>query len=157
MGANILVSIDFSDTTESVLIHAKKLSQAIGAKIWLIHVPVVKPDLVGYETGVMFVRDHVAERLQSEHHMLQEFKDRLRDEGFDVEAMLLPGNPAEKILEKAHSIQPDLIILGSHGHGAMCHLLAGSVCDDVIKGADCPVVIVPVTKHTHKHSTAGIV
>ena len=127
MGANIIVSIDFSDTTESVIAEARKLSRAMGAKIWLIHVPIVKPDLLGYETGAVFVRDHVAERLQNEHHMLQEFREKLRSEGFEVEAMLLPGNPAEKILEKANSIKPELIVLGSHGHGAMCHLLAGSI------------------------------
>jgi len=157
MSANIIVSIDYSDTTESVIAEAQKLARAMGAKIWLIHVPIVKPDLLGYETGEGFIRKYVAGRLQNEHHMLQNFSEKLQNEGHEVEALLLPGDPARKILEKANSIKPELIVLGSHGHGAMCHLLAGSVCDDVIKGSDCPVVVVPIKKNTHLHSTAGIV
>lgn len=159
MGANIIVSIDFSDTTEFVIAEAKKLAGALAAKIWIIHVPIVRPDLLGYETGPVYFRGHVAETLQREHHMLQDFQNSLRSEGFDVEAMLLPGSPAEKILEKAQSIRPDFIVLGSHGHGAMCHLLAGSVCEDIIKHVDCPVVVVPVkkAKEAHLRSTSGVV
>jgi len=39
-----------------------------------------------------------------------------------------------------------MILLGSHGHGALYHLLIGSVSEGVIRKASCPVIIIPSKK-----------
>ena len=143
MSRNILVPIDFSDVTELVLSEACRLARALDAKLWLVHVATVEPTVVGCEVGVIYVRDEVADGLRSQHRKLRQYEVALRDEGLDATAMLVQGKPTQKILEQADRLDADMIVLGSHGHGAMFHLLAGSVCESLMRKASCPVVVVP--------------
>jgi nucleotide-binding universal stress UspA family protein len=154
MAGSILVPVDFSDVTEAVIAQAQRLAEALGAKIWLIHVASARPDFVGYEVGPVSVRDSVARELHREHEQLQQYQDELRAEGLVATALLVPGMPPNKILEEAERIRPDMIVIGSHGHGALYHLLAGSVCEGVLKHAPCPVVVVPA-KPAHAKTTTG--
>jgi nucleotide-binding universal stress UspA family protein len=52
------------------------------------------------------------------------------------------GDPAEEILAAARELRPDLIALGSRGHGRLVGLLLGSVAQKVLAHADCPVLVV---------------
>jgi nucleotide-binding universal stress UspA family protein len=52
------------------------------------------------------------------------------------------GDPVREILDLAVEIGADLIVLGSHGYGAVGRLLIGSVSEAVLHGARCPVLIV---------------
>ena len=143
MARNILVPIDFSDVAETVLAEAIDLARAFEAKIWLIHVAAPEAAFVGYEFGLLPSRDRVANEVRREHQMLQHHQDSLRAAGLDATAMLVAGSGAEKILEEAQRVEADMIVLGCHGHGALSHLLTGSVCEGVLRHATCPVVIVP--------------
>ena len=143
MASNILVPVDFSDVTETVLARAADLVRAFGAKMWLIHIAEPEGAFVGYEFGLVPSRDAVAMELHREHQLLQKYQDALRADGLNVTAMLLSGPAADKILEEARRVEADLIVLGSHGHQALHHLLAGSVCQAVLHETSCPVVLVP--------------
>jgi nucleotide-binding universal stress UspA family protein len=164
---DLLVPIDFSDTTTVVLTTASRLAMSLGTRIVLMHVE--GHGHVG-TTGESGQEVHlVAERpdsLQDQHHMpappyhtvrlvggnvsalhaqelLQRNMDALRAQGLTVTPILVSGKPIEKILLEAERLQPVLIVLGSHGHGALHHLLLGSVSEGVLRKANCPVVIVP--------------
>jgi nucleotide-binding universal stress UspA family protein len=50
------------------------------------------------------------------------------------------------LLHQAERLKADLLIVGSHGRGAMLHLLLGSVSEQVLKKATCPVLVVPIRK-----------
>ena len=143
MSENILAAIDFSNVTDAVIARGEQLAKALGAKIWLIHAAIPEPDFVGYEVGPEYIRDSAARHLREEHQVLGQYQDKLRGEGVEVTAMLVPGEAVEKILQEAASLEADWIVLGSHGHGALYNLLAGSVCQGVLSKATCPVVIVP--------------
>jgi len=143
MSNNILAAIDFSDVTDAVVARAAQLAKALGAKVWLIHTATPEPDFVGYEVGPEYIRDSAARHLREEHKVLGQYQDKLLAEGVEVTAMLVPGEAVEKILQEAVSLEADWIVLGSHGHGALYNLLAGSVCQGVLHKATCPVVIVP--------------
>jgi nucleotide-binding universal stress UspA family protein len=52
------------------------------------------------------------------------------------------GDPAEEILAAARELRPDVIALGSRGHGPLVGLLLGSVAQKVLAHADCPVLVV---------------
>jgi nucleotide-binding universal stress UspA family protein len=85
------------------------------------------------------------EDVRREEELLQSRLDELKKrlDGLDVLALRVPGSPVEKILEASAEHGAELIIIGSHGHGALYHLLVGSVTDGVLKSAACPVVVVP--------------
>ncbi|MDP6044290.1 MAG: universal stress protein [Phycisphaerae bacterium] len=143
MSENILAPIDFSDATDAVVAKAAQLAKALDAKIWLIHAAIPEPDFVSYEVGPEYIRDSAARHLREEHKMLGQYQEKLRADGVDVTAMLVPGQAIDKILQEAQRLEAGWIVLGSHGHGSLYNLLAGSVCQGVVRKAPCAVVIVP--------------
>lgn len=144
MTHSILVPIDFSDITHAVLREAQKLAKALSAKVWLIHVGSVEPDVMGAESLPVMVRDSSARQLRTQHQKLQEYEKWLRDQGTQTTSMLVSGLPDEKILAECDRLKPDFVLMGSHGHGALHDLLMGSVCEKVLRRSKCPVVVVPV-------------
>lgn len=52
------------------------------------------------------------------------------------------GDPAEEIIALAEDLHPDLIVIGSRGHGRLAGLLLGSVAQKVLAHASCPVLVV---------------
>jgi nucleotide-binding universal stress UspA family protein len=63
-------------------------------------------------------------------------------EGVPLDTLLLRGTPSEAILQTAQSRGTDLLVLGSHGRTGLKLLLMGSVTEQVIGQARCPVLIV---------------
>jgi nucleotide-binding universal stress UspA family protein len=62
------------------------------------------------------------------------------------------GAPAAEIVRYAREHAADLIVLGSHGHGAFRRFMLGSVAERVIRQAGCPVMVVP---HRTQRATAS--
>jgi nucleotide-binding universal stress UspA family protein len=139
----ILVPVDFSDVTERVISTARTYAQALGAKVVLLHVVDPEPEFVGFEPGPITVRSAVAHDLRAEHHRLDELKRKNETPEVEMTALQIQGPVIAKILEQAAEKGADLIAVGSHGHGALYHLLVGSVTAGVLKSARCPVLIVP--------------
>jgi nucleotide-binding universal stress UspA family protein len=144
---NIVAALDFSEVTEQVVEQAAGLARAFGCAVYLLHVEPPDPEFVGYEPGPQHVRDNVAHGIASDRHQAHVLRDRLKEGGLDAHGLVIQGPVAEKILEEADRLEADLIVLGSHGHGAMYHLLLGSVSEMVIKDARCPVLVVPSRVH----------
>lgn len=142
---NILVPVDFSPVTASVIALAAQLAQAFGSAVWLLHVAAPDPDFGGYGMGPNSVRDRVALELRDVHRQLQDHSQALRGRGIDATALQVQGSIPETILQEAKRLGADLIVLGSHGHGALHRALLGSVSEGVLHHASCPVVILPAT------------
>jgi nucleotide-binding universal stress UspA family protein len=54
----------------------------------------------------------------------------------------------DELLAETSSLQAGLIILGAHPHSTLYHLIIGSLADDVLKHAHCPVLVVPEPAQT---------
>ena len=65
-----------------------------------------------------------------------------REAGMTVERRLAEGDPAMEIPEAARQIGGDLIVLGTHGRSGLRRLLMGSVSEEVVREAPCPVLTV---------------
>jgi nucleotide-binding universal stress UspA family protein len=139
----IVAAIDFSPVSDAVVRHAAAVARAFSARLVLLHVAAPDPAFIGFEAGPQTVRDARAHQLRDEHRGLQERATELRDEGIDAEAFLVPGPTVDTILERAEHLKADLVVLGSHGHGAVYRALAGSVSEGVLRQAKCPVLVVP--------------
>lgn len=139
----ILAPIDFSDVTKAVVRSAADLAKAFQAALYLLHVAPSDPDFIGYEPGPQTVRDSVARKFRKEHQQLQELESELKSKGLDVHALLVQGATTEKILQEAQRLQAEMVVIGSHGHGALKKLLVGSVAEGVLRKVSCPVLIVP--------------
>ncbi len=137
----ILVPIDFSDVTEPVMRMVEVLASAFKARVYLAHV--ISQDLVGIggDFGFAFVQDKTEHELDRKN--LEVLVDRLTGQEHQAELLLLEGPVVKTILAQIDRLKIDLIVMGSHGHGAVYDLMVGSVSEGVMRKAHCPVMIVP--------------
>ena len=140
---NILVALDFSKVTVQVIEHATLLARKLSAKLWLIHAGAPEPDFIGYDSGPQTVRDSVAGDLREDHRRTQQVAEKLRRSGLEATALCPQGPTVATILREAEKLHADLIVIGSHGRGALHRALLGSVSEGVLRKAECPVLIVP--------------
>ncbi|MGR9093343.1 MAG: universal stress protein [Gammaproteobacteria bacterium] len=140
---NILVGIDFGESSHLIAQAAAMLARGLKAKIWLVHVADPDPDFVGYEADSTQMRDVVAKRYHAEHRDLQARAQALRDDGLDCVALLVQGATVATLLLEAENVAADLIVVGSHGKGVVKRLLIGSTSEGVLHRANVPVYVVP--------------
>lgn len=139
---SILVAVDFSPVTERQIAAVERLASP-GRRIYVLHVAEPDPDFVGFEGGPDEVRDQIASEFREEHRKVESLARALEGKGFDATGLLVQGPTARTILTQAGRLGADVIVVGSHGHGALFDLLAGSVSAAVIRKADRPVLVVP--------------
>jgi nucleotide-binding universal stress UspA family protein len=140
----ILVSVDLSEATPRILQAAGRLARSLSGKLWLLHVAEPEPDFVGYEAGPDVVRDQVAREFRDEHRKVQEYADSMREDGIAATALLIQGPIVDTVIAEAERLGADLLVVGSHGYGAVYDLLVGSVSRGILKHAEIPVLVVPV-------------
>ena len=138
----ILVPLDLSDVTETVLLEARRLARACRAEIHLLH--------VGYDSqrtgGMEF---ELADRLtwvRMQHAMqrarLSQYAQVLGHEGFRIRTRFAEGNARKEILAQARDLDPAAIMIGMHGHGVMHDVLRGSIRRSLLREGAWPVVMV---------------
>jgi nucleotide-binding universal stress UspA family protein len=85
-------------------------------------------------------------RIDIERATIAEIQKRIPDEarvGSRIEELVTFGPADLEILRVAAEERDDLIVLGTHGHGAVDRVLFGSTVRRVVREADCPVLVVP--------------
>lgn len=143
---NVLACIDLSPAKDAVLREAAALARDTDGRLYLLHVASEEPIIAGYDRDPngAFTRGARAQELRREHHDLRTIAAELEVDGLDVQSVLTMGDAVDKILEEAQRIQAGYIVIGSHGHGALHHLLMGSVAESVLRRSSVPVVFVPI-------------
>ena len=134
----MVLATDLSSTSEAATTAALDLAAMAGAR--LLAVSVIDPGALRLPGGRYLARvDQVrAER----ERFAQELVARGRARGVTVDFLVWEGDPGESIIEAAQAEGADLIVVGSHGRGAVGRFLIGSVSDHVVRNAPCPVLVV---------------
>jgi len=134
----VVLATDLSPTSEPATTAALDLASSIGAR--LLAVSVVDPGSLRVAGGRYLARvDQVrAER----ERFAQELVTRGRSMGVAVDFLVWEGDPGEAIIDAAQAESADMIVVGSHGRGAVGRFLIGSVSDHVVRNAWCPVLVV---------------
>jgi nucleotide-binding universal stress UspA family protein/mono/diheme cytochrome c family protein len=137
----ILVPLDFSANSERALDHAYALALKFDAAIHLVHVCEVPSMVTGSMDAYAVAYTDWSQRLGEEaERELEKMRSRLT--GVSVTSEVLFGNPAKAIVTAAGTNGADLIVMGTHGHGAVLHLVLGNVAERVVRTAECPVLTV---------------
>lgn len=132
----ILLATDFSEQAKAALTEATRLAQHHAARLHIVHVDVV-PLQGGGDFGRPVVPDYLrdvagsAAGHDSAFHGTNAVLKVMRD-----------SSEAAGILRYASDQQVDLIVLGTHGRGALAEMLVGSVAQAVARQAAVPVLIV---------------
>lgn len=141
---NILVAVDLSPASEKVVQAAGRVAKLTNAKVYILHTAEPEPDFVGYDAGPEVVRTQVAHEYRREHREVQTLADTLRDDGVNATALLIQGPTVETTLKEADNLKAELIVVGTHGHGAVYDVLVGSYSAGIIRKSTRPVLVVPI-------------
>ena len=136
----ILVPIDFSNYSKNALRYAVNFAKKFNSKIYLVYVvePVIYPSDFSMGQVTFPVSDiEMNERAKDELESLA--KTEIGSQ-FQVETVIKTGKPFVEINETASELDIDLIIIATHGHTGMEHLLFGSTAEKVVRKAPCPVL-----------------
>lgn len=148
---NILVAIDLSSASQKILDKAKTLALALPAKVCLLHVIEGDPDFPDDEPDSQSTSDQGRQEFPLEYKDLQKEVDGLRQSGIDTKGLLSQGSVVDVILQKSKQLGIDIIIVGTHGHGGVHHMIFGSVSEGVLRNTACPVLVIP-THHRNQLS-----
>lgn len=139
----ILVPTDFSPASDIALQYAIDLAQRLGSKIDLLHVVDDASFAPASPDGLLFEIPGLRERVfQDAGIKLKDSVDRCDAAGLVTTDEIVVGKPAHVIAQAAASRETDLIVMGTHGQGALAHLVLGSVAERVIRAAPCAVLTV---------------
>ena len=136
----LLVPTDFSDGSRLAIDYALKLARKLGATVHLLHV-LEDPNVAGLFTEVYVDLETVrkARRCDARGRMNALLTDlnapRITDE-------IATGQVARTIAGIAADRGVDFIVMGTHGRTGLAHVLVGSVAEQVIRIAGCPVLTV---------------
>jgi len=152
----ILVPIDFTETSERALDYAVELARKLDAKVTVMHA--YELPIYGFPDGALVASVDVATRIsQASQEGLQGALDRRKDCGVEMRAILRDGPPADEIATVADEIGADLVVLGTHGRRGLRRAIMGSVAEEVVRACQCPVLTVhdprePSSKRGHARS-----
>jgi len=142
----LLTAIDFSPITQKVVDGGAELASALNAKLVILNV--VEPIAAYVPVGAAM--DVITAPIPMEPPDLEALKTRLeqlaqplRAKGLTVETLATVALPAEEILAQTTALGASMLILGSHGHGAVYQLFSGSVVTSVLHRARIPVTVIP--------------
>jgi nucleotide-binding universal stress UspA family protein len=143
---SILVPVDFSDVTVKTVKAAVYLAKPFQSRITLMHVrwTELAPELIDFAAAPNLVPVLDDEELAVvTKKKLADLEELATAVGLETRTIELQGPPLEHILAQAESERVDLIVIGSHHHGAFYHLFEGGVTEGILRRARCPVLIVP--------------
>ena len=153
----VLVATDLSPLSEYAIQHGCELAKQFGAELHLLTVVTYPFSQFAKECQQDYGRS--IEDCEAQH--LAECEQRLRaisvaplDET-KVTRIAKQGFPVAEIVRYVQTHTTDLLILGTHGLTGLRHVLMGSVAEEIVRTAPCPVLTVRDQSHRHEAVTDG--
>jgi nucleotide-binding universal stress UspA family protein len=134
----ILVPMDFSDEAMLALNWAVLLAkQNLGVTLYPTYVASAIPDPVALDVGRGAYKTATKDWMQEKMKVLE--KGLPKD--VSCKSLYASGNPAEEIVKFCAQKKIDLVITTTHGRKGISHLLHGSVAEQIVRTAPCPVLV----------------
>lgn len=148
----ILVATDFGEASDAALLYGRELARTFGATLDVVH---VTENLGARAAATAGYPDYLGslERLQvdtvkaAEAALAQRISDEDRSALRATATVLTASSPATAVVNYAREHRVDLIVTGTHGRGAVGHLLLGSVAERIVRSASCAVLTVRQQQH----------
>jgi nucleotide-binding universal stress UspA family protein len=141
MFKRILVPLEASATDTAILEFIRPLATSCRAALLLIH---VADGWVARNIQQLDLRE--SEEMREDFGYLDRVCQDLRQDGFNVEAVLAAGDPAREIAAAADREHCDLIAMATHGHRLLADVVRGSVASELRHITSVPVLMVRAKK-----------
>lgn len=138
---SIVCPVDFSDAALAALRYALSLAERAKARLDLVYV-LEWPDGGRLRHPPFDVPEYHRYMEEEAHRQLRDAVPAAARDWCEVRDRVVAGKPWREILRAAEDGHADLIVLGTHGHGAFDRLLFGSTAHHVVRQAACPVLTV---------------
>ncbi|MHC4952364.1 MAG: universal stress protein [Planctomycetota bacterium] len=135
----VLIPLDFSELSDTVLRYGVELTSAEGTT-FLLHVLEPLPMHMESAFGAFVNTEGLARIRENAQDLLAKAQARYPDRNFKTE--LCDGKPDANILDAAQRHRAELIVMGTHGRGGIEDLFLGSTAGKVVRKARCPVLTV---------------
>lgn len=142
----IIVPVDFSDASERAARYACALARSLGSSLYLIHVLDRVGPLEAAESATTSERRYQCARTE-----LSALSSRVGGPGTRITTEVRHGAVAEDINNAVIAYGADLIVMATRGRTGLPHLLLGSVAEQVIRTASCPVLVVRQSGQVRVH------
>jgi nucleotide-binding universal stress UspA family protein len=142
---HIVAATDFSDTSDRAMALAGKLAVAAGARLSLVHVydPTPLGPAVAYPAQVWTGADLAKQLETASKRELERTRSEILARVKRVEPVTIAhSSSALAICDYAEEVKADLVVTGTHGRGGLAHMLIGSVAENIVRHAPCPVLAV---------------
>ncbi|GIU48409.1 universal stress protein A [Shewanella sairae] len=141
----ILCPTDFSETASHALSYGIEMANLYGVSLRLVHV--MSEPFSEYHYGVAM---ESAEQLDRQiKAAADENLDKLKaqilqdlNHGLTVQTVLRKGDTLDQILEESKVGDVGMIVIASHGHQGISHLLNPNIAETLANKAKCPVLVV---------------
>jgi nucleotide-binding universal stress UspA family protein len=140
----VLIGVDDSDHSNAAVDYVKKAEWPDGTKVFVLSA-VRAPVMVNaevYAPGPYVSDQAFEEAIQFGQELTARVEKQFRDAGFATEARVVHGDPRVVIVDTAHAVGADLVVVGSHGRSGLAKLVLGSVASHVVSHAPCSVLVV---------------
>jgi nucleotide-binding universal stress UspA family protein len=140
----IMLPVDFSEHCDRAAHHAAWFARVSRGRVHLVHV-IANPADPLYEPEEVPHWDMVEHSEKKAQELIEATAQRCLPPDCPREFHLAQGDPYAKLMDVAQRIQPDLIVMSTHGRSGLAHLVIGSVAEKVVRHAPCPVFVVRST------------
>jgi nucleotide-binding universal stress UspA family protein len=132
----IWCTIDFSEASVAAIAEAAALARRCRGELTVLFV-------IPYAAGPHAISPSVPEGVSSAvAEEIEALLQPVRAAGIPVRVCLKAGWPAREILDTVRRVTPDVIVMGTHGRGGFKRWALGSVADEVLRKAACPILTV---------------
>lgn len=141
---NIVLPVDFGDSTEKLVSSAVKFAKEVNGRICLIH---VAPADIGFAIGDMgfqYFPEVEQNEIKEELLHLNSLEQRILSEDLECEHLLKQGVPGDIILEYAKEKNAGYIVMGSHGRSGIYDVFVGSLTKELTRRSTIPVLVIPM-------------
>ncbi|ACU07146.1 universal stress protein family [Flavobacteriaceae bacterium 3519-10] len=141
---NIVLPIDFGESTDRLIDAAVKFAHEMNGRICLIH---VAPADIGFAIGDMgfqYFPEVEQNEIKEELQQLNKIEQRITAQNIDCEHLLKQGVAGDIILEYAKEKNAGYIVMGSHGRSGIYDVFVGSLTKELTRRSTIPVLVIPI-------------
>lgn len=143
--SKMIIATDGSKFGEKAAGYGVSLAKRTGSEVvavYVINMKALSVFAMGHHDNITGYEDENARMKKEGEEALKHVAAKCKEAGVPVTTRIVRGYPAEEIIKAAVDENAEMIVMGSLGKTGLSHILLGSVSEEVVKKAPCPVLIV---------------